>query len=63
LDLYRYVAGTVERLCIFDFDDTIKIGAGRRIRVGRDVDAILKKCKEMGYGGGCTSCEFSLPTA
>lgn len=57
--------GTVERLCIFDFDDTIKIGAGRRISVGRDVTEIVEKCRELGYGVAIASasCETEFQKA
>ena len=51
--------GTVDRLCIFDFDDTIKVGAGRQIGVGRDAKPIIDKCRELGYGVAIASasCE------
>ena len=59
------VKGTVDRLCIFDFDDTIKVGVGRRIEVGRDAKAIIDKCREMGYGVAIASasCETDFQKA
>lgn len=59
------VMGPRNRLCIFDFDDTIKIGAGRRIRLSKDAREIIRKCRDMGYGIAIASasCETDFQKA
>ena len=50
----------MERLCIFDFDATIKEGIARNVDVGRDIDGIVKRCKDMGYGIAIASANCEI---